>query len=251
MEEMRNEMDNRYLSFEEQNELIEKSIAGDEKATIELINLCYPIACKIAKHYILSIDDMNDLMQEAVFGILLAIPRYRPDKGTKFTTYCTFWIQKKMQQYIASNFIKYPEYRIKDYKNYLYFVNEFVQKNGREPNNEEIIEGLNITDDKLLTFQMTLLPYLSLEEIEDFIPADEKDIGDIAVLHTLLEDALDFVSDKEKYVIIRRFGLYSMPIYTRVEIAKELNCSTEWIRHLEVTGLNKMKQYLLRIGFIK
>lgn len=244
------EMDNQYLSFDEQNELIVKSIAGDEKATVALINLCYPIACKIAKRYILSVDDMDDLMQEAIFGILLAIPRYRPDKGTKFTTYCTFWIKKKMQQFLASNVINYPETKIKELKDYSSFVQGFFKENGREPTNAEIIEGLNISEEQLLSFQTTSLPVLALEEIADFLPSDEDDISEIAIVHTLLEEALEYINDKERYVIIRRFGLYSTRTQTRPDIAKDLNCSTEWVRHLEMTGIKKMKQFFMEIGYI-
>ena len=114
-------MDDRYLSYEEQIELVKRSVCGDEKATVALINLCEPIAGAIARGYNLSPTDMEDLMQEAMFGVLYAIPRYRPDKGTKFTTYCTFWIKKRIHAFAKSNFIRRPSGITSELKTYRRF----------------------------------------------------------------------------------------------------------------------------------
>lgn len=241
-------MEKEYLSFEEQNELVKKSIAGDEAATIALINLCYPIARNIASRYILSNADMEDLMQEAMFGVLLAIPRYRSDKGTKFSTYCTFWMQKKMRKFAETNFIKYPETKAIELKKYIRFIQEFMKKHGREPLDKEILEGMDISIEKLRSFQEFPTSYFILDEIDAFISSDEKDVVDLAVLHVLLEDALEFVNENERQVIIYHFGLFSIRSHTFKEIAEILGCSKEWARHLEKTGLRKMKHYFSQIG---
>lgn len=242
-------MNNKYLSFDEQNELIKKSIGGDEKATVALINLCYPIAGKIAKQYASSNADIQDLMQEAVYGILLAIPRYRPNMGTKFTTYCTFWIQKKMRQYAEMNFIKCPEKKINKLKEYSFFIEEFKKNEGREPSNEEIMEGIGVSEEDVRSFKEFPSSYFILDEVSAYLPWDGEDVADIAVLHVLLEEALEYVNENERQVIIWRFGLFSSPFRTYKEISKDLNCSKEWVRQLELSGLKKMKKYFSKIGF--
>lgn len=237
-----------YLDFDQQYELVKKSLAGDEDATVELLSFLTPFAAKYAGRYISQNASFEDLMQEGYYAILYAIPRYRPDKGMTFSSYSSIWMNKRMRDASCKGILKVPGHMEKGTRRYIKYVDEYVSKYGFEPEDEKIMADLKIDRETLAEYKSS--PFVCLLDLATMCRDTESDHVDDTLLRLLMEDALACVTPLEKQVVESRWGLNGQTPKTRFEVAKEIGWSCEWARQIELSGLAKIKEYLESIDFI-
>ena len=240
-------MKQQYLSYEEQNVVWEKAKAGDQDAVMELIDFMTPFARKIAVQYVSPEVEMEDLMQEAACGVLQAITRYVPCKGAKFSSYCSFWIQKMITEYARRGMIRCPDSQVKWLNKYVAFVHDYLKLNGREPTDEEIIAQLAISRQNLekihnrpTSFSVDDIPREAADEDMDYNQVD---------LHIILKESFKRLTPLERDIVIKKWGLSSRGFMTFKEIGEERGYSKEWARQIDLTALEKIKAYLDEIEF--
>lgn len=244
------------LSKEKEIELAEAAAEGDQTAKTALINHNLRLVVFIAKRYMGRGLTFLDLIQEGNMGLIKAVDKYDVTKGFKFSTYATYWIKQSISRAIMDKGrnIRIPIHMIELMSNIKKVENDFQQKYDRLPKDVEIAKILNIEVNKIKEARSWIKDTTSL----DIVVGDEEDttigsfIEDESANSTFLlveendcnlaiQNVLNTLDEREKIVIIRRFGLNQDRPETLDEIGKDLGVSKERVRQIESTALRKLR----------
>jgi len=234
------------LSKSDELEYAIRNKNGDLKAREILIERNLKLVVSIAKRYLGRGLDFLDLIQEGNIGLITAIEKFEPDKGYKLSTYATWWIRQGITRSIAdkSSTIRVPVHIYEKQKKYFMTRNKLEKELEREPTLEEIAIEMNMSIDKI-TQLATSVP--NLTSIGNFIPDDRVEIESAYIdkdLHSKIFELLDRcnLSDKEKDILILRFGLKGNETLTLEEIGKIYKITRERIRQIEAKALQKIRK---------
>ena len=229
----------------------------DDRAKRKLVQANLRLVVNIAKRYTGRGILFMDLVQEGSVGLMRAAEKFDYKKNFRFSTYATWWIKQSIVRAISnySKTIRIPVHmndKINKYKN---AISYFVEKYDRQPNDDELCELLNLTHKQLLKIKHSIiLEPVSLEtavtedlNIGDFVEDKTHITPEEYILSkqisltvpTLLEN----LSDREKDVIVNRFGLSGEKPKTLLEVGNLLGYSKERIRQLEDIALKKMRYF--------
>ena len=244
------------LSREEEIKLAEAAANGSQKAKDDLINHNLRLVVSIAKRYMGRGLTLLDLIQEGNIGLIKAVDKYDVSKGFKFSTYATYWIKQAISRAMmdqARN-IRIPVHIIELMSNIKKVERDFQQTHGREPKEVEVAAALSIEVKKVKEAYTWIKDTTSL----DIMVGDDEDttvgsfIEDESVVPAFaaieendctaaIKNILDTLNDREKIVIVRRFGIGLNRAETLDEIGKELGLSRERIRQIEAAALRKLR----------
>lgn len=244
------------LSREEEIKLAEAAANGSQKAKDDLVNHNLRLVVSIAKRYMGRGLTLLDLIQEGNMGLIKAVDKYDVSKGFKFSTYATYWIKQAISRAVmdqARN-IRIPVHIIELMSNIKKVERDFQQAHGREPKEAEVAAVLGIEVKKVKEAYTWMKDTTSL----DIMVGDDEDttvgsfIEDESVVPaftaieendrtTAIRNILDTLNDREKMVIVRRFGIGLDRAETLDEIGKELGLSRERIRQIEAAALRKLR----------
>ena len=219
----------------------------------------------IAKKYYNSSFSLSDLTQEGTLGLIDAINKYDYLLGNRFSTYATYWIRQKIYQMIKTNgnMIRKPDLVIKQNKLYNDFVSSYFNKYGKYPNVQEISIGTGLSISDINEIILNSVNYASLESsvkndtedgtlLKNLLPDTkentEKDVLDKELANLINLSFSKYLSEKEKTVLIKRFGLDGSKPKNLEEIGKEYGITRERIRQIEKKALIKMKRNDKKIG---
>ena len=244
------------LTDEEEKNLFQELKAGNVAAREEIIERNLKLVVAIAKRYKGSGLQFMDLIQEGAFGLMAAVDRFNVELGYKFSTYATYWIRQAITKAIINKgrAIRLPAH-ISD-KYYKLRQTEKLLSNelGREPKIEELAERMQID-----TMEVKNLFDMGQYLISLDVPVNEEDDDCLidfvedktfesptaAVAKQDLKDQLlkvmDSLEEREKNVLIKRYGLLDGEPMTLEEIGKDMNLSRERIRQIEEKALRKMR----------
>ena len=246
------------LTIQEEIELGRKARDGDRAARDALVQANLRLVVSVAKKYLENGFTMQDLIQEGNIGLLTAAERFDPDQGCRFSTYATYWIRETICRYIYDNYrlIRLPVHVCDARRKLNKTINDLSLKYHREPTIEEIAKAANLPEEKvtdLLTVSseiMSLDKPLQGEEVDDYsygnLIGDEKiKSPEDETAETMLRDdiktVLKTLSEKERKIIIMRYGLATGETMTLGQIADIMNVSRERIRQIEARALNKLR----------
>ena len=247
------------LKRTEEWELGKKILEGDEAQALiakkKLIQSNLRLVVSIAKKYTGQGVLFMDLVQEGSLGLIKAANKFDYSKGFKFSTYATWWIRQTIVRAIANNskVIRIPVHMIDKIRLVKKAVFELNYNLGHEPSEEEIAKHTKLP---LKQVQMALntikLEPVSLDtpisenlSLEDYIAdnnytSPEENTQNI-LLKKYIENFLNKLSEREKQIIVGRFGIDGSKPRTLEELGKALGFSKERIRQIESSALKKLR----------
>lgn len=248
------------LGFEDGNlrDIVKRIEREDERvkfAKDELIKANLRLVVSIAKKYVNRGLTLLDLIQEGNIGLMKAADRYESGKGTKFSTYSTWWIRQRITRAILdqARTIRLPVHLIEESTRISRIYAKFMREKGREPSAEEVAQlmGLSVVrvNEILRAIQEPVsleTPILSEEkELKDVI-IDEKATSPFKTLENneasdKIEQVLSSLTEREEKIIRMRFGIGISSEHTLEEVGKYFNLTRERIRQIEIKALKKLR----------
>ncbi len=239
------------LTPEQEREIAVRAQAGDESARNQLIQANLRLVVSIARHYTGRGLPLSDLIQEGNIGLIHAAHHFRPDKGTRFSTYASWWIRQAIVRAIHDQtaLIRVPAHLSKALQQVRQASAFLQQELGRPPTIHEVARHTGLSPDQVRDLMHSVAHPISLElpvrEGEETVLGDliadtsEPDWESRVDLETLLERALN---EKEREVVRLHYGLTPEGRLTLEQIGRRLGLSKERVRQLLSRAIKKLKE---------
>lgn len=244
------------LSAEEELRLAKRKAEGDQHAKDRLIEANLRLVVSIAKRYTGRGMSFLDLVQEGNLGLIKGVEKFNYDKGFKLSTYATWWIRQSVTRALAdqARTIRVPVHMVETINRMSKMQRKLTLELGYEPSTAELAQALDMSESKVLEIMQIAREPASLEtpigeeddsNLGDFV-ADNNTVTpeaniEAVMLREHIDQLLMDLKERERQVIVLRFGLEDGHPRTLEEVGKEFNVTRERIRQIEAKALRKLR----------
>ncbi len=251
------------LTAEEEVYFSRRALKGDEAARKRMIESNLRLVVKISRRYTNRGLTLLDLVEEGNLGLIRAVEKFDPERGFRFSTYATWWIRQSIERALMNQTrtIRLPIHVVKELNVYLRASRELMQTLDHEPTCEDIAEkvGKPVADVERMMRLNERVTSLDIPSMMD----SERPVVDTVADHydsdpaSLLQDSnmgdsilqwLDELSEKQRDVIVRRFGLRGHEANTLEEVGHEIGLTRERVRQIQVEALKRLRGIIERQG---
>ena len=241
---------------------------GDVKARNSMITSNLRLVIKVARDYRTRGVPMLDLIEEGNLGLIHAVNKFDPERGFRFSTYATWWIRQGIEHAVMnqSRLVRLPFHVIKDLNQVLKVKKQLQEKApGQAVAVKDIAKVLDIDEDKVRSM-LVVAEGISISDLnvknkdseksvslldmlaDEKTPTLEEQFGNTEI-EKLLKSWIDSLNERQKIIVIHRFGINDNDIKTLEEIGEMLHLTRERVRQLQKTVLISLKKFLKNYGF--
>ena len=251
------------LSAEQEVELGRRVLQGDQDARDRMIESNLRLVVKVARRYLFRGLPLLDLIEEGNLGLIHAVGKFDPERGFRFSTYATWWIRQSMERAIMnqSRTIRLPIHVAKQVNAYLRAERELSQQLDHSPSLTEIAEFMGVTLEDLRRTALLRERVASahspvsrendsslLDTIADDGGMDPADIAHRQDLQALIEEWLEELSEVQRDVVQRRFGIHGHGRSTLEQVGQEIGVTRERVRQIQMDALARLRRIMLNNG---
>lgn len=244
------------LNFLDREELFRIQEQAEAARTM-LVRSNTRLVISIAKRYFGQGLDFLDLIQEGNIGLLTAVDKFDYTRGTRFSTYATWWIRQGITRALSNygRMIRIPAHQTGNVRKLYRTIRDMEQQEGRTPEIEELAEIVELPPDQVQWLLQITRPLLALEqpagddqdaELADFIEDHEADQPADIVAQSLFREKmgeiLSELTPREASILRLRYGLQGHEPHTLKEVGEVFELSRERIRQVEKTALSKLRR---------
>ncbi len=247
------------LTAEQEVELAQRVAAGDAEARDQMVRANLRLVVNIARGYSGKGLSLQDLIEEGNLGLLRAVEGFDPSKGTRFSTYASYWIKQAIKRSLVNTAktIRIPAYMVELLSKWRRASTRLNEALGRSPTHEEVARMLGLARKKLPIIKKAIRVYNSTPQTDQAesgwslgeMVVDERSIGPEEQLVTTdalrhVREQLQTMDAREATVLKMRFGLENHQPHTLKEIGHALGLTRERVRQIENLALGKLAQSL-------